>query len=113
MTATVRAFYFAGTVQTPGVGTRLATDSVQMLKFPWLASDSVTVDTGTAQSIDAAPAGAKLLVVQVQAGKSVHVEINDPNRSTAANTGSYIISGEQSFAVGESWSASFLEFTVV
>lgn len=113
MTATVRCFYFSGVVQTPGVGTRLATDSIQMLKFPWLDSDSKTVDTGTAQSIDAAPAGAKLLVVQVQAGKAVHIEINDPNRSTAANTGSFVISGEQSFAVGEGWSASFLEHTVV
>lgn len=112
MTATVRAFYFTGVVQAPTIGTKLATDSVGMLKFPYLAKDSVTVDDGTAQSIDAAPTGAKILCVQVQEGKAVHIEINHPTRGEAATTGSYIISGEHTFAVGDGWSASFLEHAV-
>lgn len=113
MTATVRAFYFSGVVTANVTGNKYATDSIGLVKFPYLARDSVTVDTGTAQSIDAAPAGTGLLVVQVQAGKSVFVELNPPNRSTAADTGSYIISGEQTFQFGPDWSASFLEYTVV
>lgn len=113
MTATVRTFYFSGVVTAKTTGRQLATDSVGLLKFPYLARDSVTVDTGTAQSIDAAPAGATMLVIQVQEGKAVHIELNDPNRTTAADTGSYVVSGEQSFNVGEGWSASFLEHTVV
>lgn len=114
MTATVRAFYHAGvtTAKVRG-GTMFASDSVGLVKQPYLARDSVTVDDGTAQSIDASPTGTTLLMVQIQEGKAVHIEINPPNRSTAADTGSPIYSGDVTFEFGPTWSASFLEHVVV
>lgn len=109
MTATVRVFYFDSIVAAPTVGKSYTTDSVSLLKYPYLARDNVTVDSGTADMVDAAPAGAKIALVQVQAGKSVHMEINPPNRSTNADTASPIIRGDATFAIGPSWYLSFLE----
>lgn len=114
MTATVRAFYHSGVTTARVTGTtRYTTDSVGLVKQPYLARDSVTVDTGTAQSIDAAPTGTTILFFQVQEGKAVHVEVNPPNRSTAADTGSPIYSGDVTLEFGPTWTASFLEHTVV
>ena len=113
MTATVRAFCHSGVTTAAVTGTMFATDSVSLVKQPYLARSSVTVDTGTAQSTTAAPAGTTLLLVQVEAGKAVHLEVNPPNRSTAADTGSPIYSGTFHLACGVDWTISVLESTIV
>lgn len=115
MTTTVRCFYHTGTTTAPvsASGGRFTSDSVMLVKQPYLERDSVTVNTGTPQSIDAAPAACKLLVVQVQEGRAAHMEINPPNRSTAADTGSPIVSGTVHLEFGPDWTASFLECEIV
>lgn len=115
MSAVVRAFYRSGTSAAPVAagGGRFTSDSLLLVKEPYLARDNVTVSTGAAQSIDAAPSGTKMLHLQVQAGKAVHVEVNPPNRSTAADTSSPIYSGDTMLEFGPGWSASFLECEVV
>lgn len=109
MSATVRVFYFDSIVAAPSVGKSYTTDSVGLLKYPYLSRASATVDTGTAGSVTAAPSGAKIVMVQVQQGKTVHMEINPPNRSTAADTGSPVVRGDNTFAIGPDWYLSFLE----
>lgn len=115
MSAVVRAFYRSGTTAAPVAagGGRFTSDSVLLVKEPYLDRDSVTVSTGAAQSIDAAPNGTKMLHLQVQQGKQVHVEVNPPNRSTEADTGSPIYSGNTMLEFGPGWSASFLEAELV
>lgn len=112
MASTVRVFYHSG-VATANVaaGTKYATDSVALLKQPYLARASVTV-SGAAASVDAAPAGTKIAFIQVQEGKAVHYEVNPPNRSTEADTSSPILSGETQIEFGPGWSISFTEHTV-
>lgn len=115
MSAVVRAFYRSGTSAAPVAagGGRFTSDSLLLVKEPYLARSSVTVNTGTAQSIDAAPTGTKMLHLQIQQGKQCHVEINPPNRSTAADTGSPIYSGDTILEFGPGWTASFLEAELV
>lgn len=112
MSTTVRLFYHAG-ISTAHVaaGTKLATDSIALLKQPYIARSSVTV-SATAASVDAAPPGTKIAYIQVEEGKSVHVEVNPENRTTDADTSSPVLSGETQIECGPNWSFSFLEHTV-
>lgn len=110
MAATVLVFYHSGlTTAHVAAGTRYTTDSVGMLKQPYIGRASLTANTGTAQSVSAAPAGTKIAYIQVQEGKAVHVETNPENRSTDADTSSPYISGSVTIECGPSWSFSFLE----
>lgn len=110
MTALVKVFYHQGISQVPfASGSKYATDSVGTVKQPYINKASVSVDNVTAASVDAAGAGSGVALVQVQSGKVVHVEVNPPNRSTAATTGSLSIRGDTTFVVGPDWSFSFLE----
>lgn len=113
MTATVRVFFHAGvTTAAVAAGTRYTTDSVAMLKQPYISRASATVDTGTAQSTSAAPDHTKIAFIQVQEGKAVHYEVNPPNRSTEADTGSPVLTGSTQFECGPGWALSFLEHSV-
>lgn len=113
MTATVRVFFHSGlTTAKVASGTRFTTDSVSMLKQPYLGRSAVTV-TGTAISSAAAPAKTEIAFVQVQDGKAVHYEINPENRTTSADTGSPILSGSTQFECGPGWSISFIEHEIV
>lgn len=109
MTATVRVFFFDSIVAAPAVGKSYTTDSVGLLKYPYLSRASATVSTGAAGSVTAAPSGARIALVQVQSGKTVHAEVNPPNRSTAADTASPVWRGDLTIAVGPDWTMSFLE----
>lgn len=110
MTAAVRVFFHAGvTTAAVAAGTRYTTDSVAMLKQPYVGRASVTAVTGEAQSTSAAPNGTKIAYVQVQEGKAVHYEINPENRSTPADTSSPILSGSTQFECGSNWTLSFRE----
>lgn len=113
MTATVRVFWHAGvTTAAVAAGTRYSTDSVAMLKQPYLDRSAVTASTASATSSAAAPSNTKLAYVQVQEGKAVHYEINPPNRTTAADTSSPILTGSTQFECGPSWSISLLEHEI-
>lgn len=113
MTAIVRVFYHAGVTTAPvAAGTRYTTDSVAMLKQPYIARASVTVTSGGAQSVTAAPDHTKIAFVQVQEGKSVNYEVNPANRTTPADSSSPILSGSTQFECGPGWSLSFLEHEV-
>lgn len=113
MTAVVRVFYHSGlTTAAVAAGTRFSTDSVAMLKQPYVGRASVTVTDAAAQSVSAAPTGTKLAFVQVQEGKTVHFEVNPENRSTDADTSSPLLSGTTQIECGPGWSMSFLEHVV-
>jgi hypothetical protein len=115
MTATVRIYTHDGLVSAkvdPGGG-RFSTDSVMMLKQPYLGGERLLPGTGTAVSSSAATAvkGSSLLNVEVQSGKTVHYEINPPNRAVAASIDSPTLTGNTQFNFGPGWTISVLEMT--
>jgi len=116
MSCLVRIFSHTGvTTANVAAGTRYATDSVSMLKMPYLARQSITA-TGTAQSTATpltANNGTKLLNVQIQAGKTVAIEVNPPNRSVEADNDSPYYAGEVTLEAGPNWTLSIKEITVV
>lgn len=117
MSALVRIFAHTGVTTAavnPGAG-RYSTDSVQMLKMPYLARQAITA-TGTAQSTNTAltsNTGTKLLNVQIQAGKTVAIEVNPPNRSVEADSDSPYYSGDVTLEAGPNWTLSIREIEVV
>lgn len=117
MTALVRCFTHSSVTSAalnPGAG-RYTTDSVSLLKMPYLAREAVTASTGAAQSTSAdltANGGTKLFNIQIQAGKVVAIEVNPPNRSVAADTESPYYSGEVTLEAGPGWTLSILEIDV-
>lgn len=116
MAATCRMFTFTGLMTAPVASgsKRFSTDSVGLLKYPYNAKESIVANTSAAQSssTDLSPDGVSILLVQVQQGKAVHIEINSPNRSTDATTESPVITGDQHFSFGADWTVSLLEHTI-
>lgn len=118
MSCLVRCFAHTGVTTAavnPGAG-RYTTDSVAMLKLPYLARQSLTVATNSPQSTDAALTennGVKLLHIQIQAGKTVAMEVNPPNRSVTADTDSPYYSGDVTIEAGPGWTLSVREIAVV
>lgn len=113
MATAVGVFFHSGlTTATVSAGTRFASDSVSMLKQPYLARASLTVDGVTAQATAAAPANTRIAYVQVEEGKAVRYEVNPENRSTAADTSSPLLAGSTQFECGPGWSMSFLEHAI-
>jgi hypothetical protein len=118
MTALVRIFAHSSVTTAPvnaGAG-RYTTDSVSMLKQPYLGRQSLTVTDGAAQATNTtltANANAKLLNVQVQAGKTVAIEVNPPNRNVEADSDSPYFSGDVTFEAGQNWTLSIKEVVVV
>lgn len=116
MSATVRCFSHKGMTTayvSPGSG-RYTTDSVGLLANPYLERTTITATTGAAQSTAAAltPAATKLLYVQIQAGKTVAIEVCPPNRSTEADVDSPYYTGNVIFECGPGWTISIKEVTV-
>lgn len=118
MSAAVRIFAHSAMVNaqvSAGHGRQLSGETVSMLKQPYLGRQALTVDTGTAQasSTSTTPAKTTLLLVQIQQGKSVHIEICPPGRAVTADTGSPIITGALNvFECGPSWTISVIEATL-
>ena len=113
MTAIVRLFSYSSLVSAPvsPVSGRLSTDSVSQLKQPYLAREKLTI-AGTSQtsSADTAPSGTKLLMVQVQEGKTVNYEISPENATvTDADQTSPTLTGDQVFHFGAGWRIAFIE----
>lgn len=110
MAATVYVFFHSGlSTAHVAAGTRYATDSVGLLKQPYIGRDDVNATSASATSSSAAPAGTKIAYVQVQEGKTVHYECNPENRSVDADTTSPFISGSTTFECGPGWTFSFFE----
>jgi hypothetical protein len=114
MSALVRLFAHKGVSTAfvnPASG-RYSTDSIGMLDLPYLAREAVTADTGTAQSTTTAlttSSGTKLVHIQIEVGKTVAIEVNPPNRSTAADRSSPRYSGDVTMIAGPNWVFSILE----
>lgn len=118
MSALIRFFTHTGvsTAHVNPASGRYATDSVSLLKQPYLARQSITATTGSAQSTSATlteNTAAKIVSIEVQAGKTVAIEVNPPNRSVEADTDSPYISGSVQLECGPNWTFSIKEITVV
>lgn len=113
MSATVRIFTHAGitSAKVDAGGGRFTSDSVFLLKQPYLGRQTLTATSGAAVSSDRAnaPRGSNILHVEVQPGKAIHYEINPSNRTTAATTDSPTLTGRTNFEFGPDWSISVLE----
>lgn len=113
MATLVRMFYHSGLATAEvAAGTRYATDSVSMLKQPYLGRQKISAGASATLSA-AAPSKTKLAFIQVEAGKAVHFEVN-PNSDTArtADTDSPILTGQTQLEFGEGWTLSLMEATV-
>lgn len=117
MTALVRCFSFTGVTTAPvnAASGRYTSDSVSLMKNPYLARQSITASTGSAQNTSAelTPSHAKLLQVQIQPGKIVAIEVNPPNRSAEADVDSQYFSGDIMLECGPGWTLSIREIAVV
>lgn len=115
MTAIVRLFSYHTLISAPvsPVSGRLSTDSVSQLKQPYLAKESLTVSSSSQTSAAAtAPGSTRLLMVQVQEGKTVNYEISPANADvTEADQTSPTLTGDQVFQFGEGWRIAFIENT--
>lgn len=118
MAATVRMFTFSGIMTAPVASgsKQFSSDSIGLLKYPYLAAESIVATTVSAQetSQDLTPAGTELVFIQVQEGKAVHFEINSPNRSVSATVASPVLTGLGGtvFKVSAGWSISLLEHEI-
>jgi|WetSurMetagenome_2_1015567.scaffolds.fasta_scaffold00224_32 hypothetical protein len=113
MAAAVRIFAYGGlvTIMSVSASGRPVTDSVHVLKQPYLAGEQLAASTGAAVSSSAATghAGAALLQIQVQAGKTAHIEVNPPGRSVVATAASPQFTGATIIEFGHRWTLSVLE----
>lgn len=111
--ATVKVFAHTGVTTAPvaSSGGRYTTDSIPLVKQPYLARQTITPDTVTAQSTDAdtAPAKTALFMVQIEVGKRVAIEVNPQNRSVAADANSPSYSGTVTIEAGPGWTLSIIE----
>lgn len=119
MSALVRMFAHTSIVTAPvhpGSG-RYSTDSVGILRQPYVARQSITATTGSAQTTSAnltANAAVKLLSVQIQPGKTVAIESLPPNRTgVEADADSPRYSGDVLIECGHGWQFSLMEIEVV
>ena len=118
MTATVRIFSHSEIVTAPVAASsgRYSSDSVGLLKQPYLGRESLDVTSTAAQTSAAATAanGTKLLHVLVQPGKTVFYEITPSGQTvTVATSSSKFMSGSELFQFGPGWQISLLEYIVV
>jgi hypothetical protein len=114
MTAIVRLFSYSSLVSAPvsPVSGRLSTDSVSQLKQPYLAREKLTISSSQTSAAATAPTGTRLLMVQVQEGKTVNYEISPENADvTEADQTSPTLTGDQVFQFGSGWRIAFIENT--
>jgi hypothetical protein len=115
MSALVRLYSHTGVTTAPvnAAAGRYTTDSVAMLKMPYLAREAITANTGTAQSTTTAlttNSGTKLVHVQIETGKTVAIEVLPPNRTgVSADSSSPRYAGDCTFEAGPNWLFSVLE----
>ncbi len=89
----------------------VASDSVAAVQYPYLSRECVEcsgVEPACTDSQRAGP-GTMLARIEVEAGKSVHFEVNPQNRKVSADAGSPRLSGTAVINFGPGWSLSFAE----
>lgn len=117
MATTVRVFTYSAIITAPVAASsgRFSSDSVGLLKHPYMGRDLIVATTGGAQATDPsmAPMGTSLIRIQVQpGGNAVHYELLPENNSgaiTQATTDSPHLDGDGLFAFGPGWTVSILE----
>lgn len=114
MTATVRLFAHSGMVPLTIEGqTQNSENAVFVLRHPYLAKESISATTGSAQTSSAAlsaNAGCKILRVDVQQGKIIHFEVTPSGHDArTATTGSPRLKGVDQLQWGPGWTISILE----
>lgn len=112
MTTAVRVFSFSGIITAPRVGGESLTyDAIQFLKWPYLGSDLLSCDVGSADTslASAAPAATKLAYVQVENAKRVHYELIPPGQDRTVTTSSPIMEGNNTLPFGPDWQISVVE----
>lgn len=114
MTISVRVYSHAGLSTPPVKGTsgRFTSDSLFLLKQPYLGGEVISVGTGTAvaSASATAPAGTAILHVQVPPGARAYYEVTPGNGSArTATTSSPIIEGNTQIEFGAGWTISVLE----
>jgi hypothetical protein len=114
MSATVRLFTHAGLAlaHVANFAEQKADQSISLLKQPYLARANITVDTGTPQSstADLSPQHTRLLHIQVEPGKRVHIELTPEGQTLrVADTSSPIYEGDDQVEFGRGWIVSLLE----
>jgi hypothetical protein len=87
---------------------------VPMLKQPYIAGEVLNADTGAAVSSSPATAPAnsntRLLRIQVQPGKRVHLEVNPRGQDPrVASASSPVYEGNDQIEFGSQWTISVLE----
>lgn len=119
MAALVR-FFSHNAVSTAPVSAgsgRFTTDSVSILRQPYLARQAITANPNAAQTTGSeltSNAGVKLVSVQIQPGKTVAIESLPPNRTgVEADSDSPYYSGDVLLEAGPGWLYSVKEIEIV
>lgn len=89
----------------------VASDSVAAVQHPYLSRECVECSGAEPVCTDSQRAGPGTVLarIEVEAGKSVHFEVNPQNRKVSADAGSPRLSGEAVVNFGPGWSLSFAE----
>lgn len=115
MAATVKVIAYAAAIAVPQHPTgRYTTDSVALLKQPYLAREVLTPDTSTAvsSSSSTAPTGTQFVEVQVQDGKTICYEVTPAGQTAVTATqSSPWLSGRALLHFGAGWTISVIEAT--
>lgn len=118
MATSVRAYTFAGTIAAPQSSSSgaMITNGQWMLKYPYLYAQVLSVGTGSPAATDVstlAPNDAqtvKLVFIQVQPGKRVHLEVTPGGQDLRpATVNSPIIQNDLITVFGPGWRISVLE----
>ena len=112
MTAVVRCFARGQVKVAAQDVSTLSGKTILIMSEPYIARESLTASTSDAVTTAAALAAnnAKLLQVQIQNGKSVHVRVSPNGDSTVvADASDPVYSGDNVFTWGNAHYISFLE----
>lgn len=96
MTFAVRCFFYPGIVAAiqPQI-VQQSTDSVFMLRDPYISGQKLTSNGATEVAATAAPAGTKLIRVEVDDGNTIRYEIRMGGNVRVASTNSPTLSGRE------------------
>ena len=113
MSINVRIYSHAG-LSMPKVNAgsgRYSTDSLFVLKQPYLAGEVLVADVAAVtSSANTTPTGANLLHVQVAPGGRIHYEITPTNQTLrVATTSSPVLEGNTQLECGPGWRLSVIE----
>lgn len=114
MSAVVNLFAYVGVSHAfvANYAQQQAFHAMTLLKQPYLARQSMTADTGAAQTSGLAlsPEHTKLLHVQVEPGKRIRYEVTPKGYDARiADTASPVLEGTEPIEFGPGWTISIIE----